>query len=557
MSSSTGPSPLFVPLQPSPRLVAQMTGLSLRQSELEVSQQTNLKRMLRRIRAARGTRLSRSPRSAQVLNAANALKKPATTTTVSMPALALPGSLVSESEGEGQREELLLAEDDDEWKDDEIGAFERTDITMDISDDPSPRELKARIAKLFNQIFAPEPAIKASQVSVNRLSGAMTNCVFMATIDPAPTVPTARAPRMLRATAGGKHQHRNSKHQEATQLPRKYLLRVYGTGVDEFLSREKELYWLNQLTSLGFGPKMYGIFGNGRLEEFLESTTLNKDDIRHASTSKHIARRMCELHSLVSYYRPFDGSSGGAKANGKVAVDLSGKPELWTNVDAWMRLVQRKWPTIRRKCDSNAQCTEILNNWTRVEQAVRKIKAHIEKVAHSPVVFAHDDLQYGNILRLERTGELVVVDFEYAGYNYRGFDIANHFCEWMADYYHPEHPHLLDPAQYPTDKQRHGFLRTYVRAKAFMDANMKADAGVVESDSAQPVELRTVRLSEDQVRKEVEALDREVGFFVPASHLHWGVWGLLQACSSEIDFDYVGYATQRLSMFLSQVADLK
>ncbi|KAJ2552889.1 hypothetical protein EV175_003140 [Coemansia sp. RSA 1933] len=554
MSSSSGPSPLFVPLQPSPRLVAQMTGLSLRQSELEVSQQMNLKRMLRRIRAARGTRLSRSPRSAQVLNATNAQKK----TTVTVPALTLPGSQVSDSELEG-----AVAENEDEWKDDDFGAFERMEITMDISDDPSAKELKARVAKLFNQIFGPEPAIKAMQVAVNRLSGAMTNCVYMVTIDPAPTVPASRAPRMLRGTGGGKPHHHHQQQQkgatkqsqDSTQLPRKYLLRVYGTGVDEFLSREKELYWLSQLTSLGFGPKMYGIFGNGRLEEFLDSTTLGKDDIRHVSTSKHIARRMCELHSLVSYYRPFGGSQRQQHGSA-AAVDLSGKPELWTNVDAWMRLVQRKWPLVRRKCMGNAQCLEILDNWTKVEQAGNKLRTHIDRAAHSPVVFAHDDLQYGNILRLDSTGELVVVDFEYAGYNYRGFDIANHFCEWMADYYHPVHPHLLDTTQYPSDEQRRGFLRTYVRAKAFMDANMKTDIGVVESDSAQPVQLCTVSLSEAHISQEVAALDREVAFFVPASHLHWGVWGLLQACSSEIDFDYVGYATQRLSLFLSQVADI-
>lgn len=24
------------------------------------------------------------------------------------------------------------------------------------------------------------------------------------------------------------------------------------------------------------------------------------------------------------------------------------------------------------------------------------------------------------------------VDYEYAGFNYRGYDIANHFCEWMV-----------------------------------------------------------------------------------------------------------------------------
>ncbi|KAJ2265921.1 hypothetical protein EV176_005777, partial [Coemansia sp. RSA 451] len=62
MPPSTGPSPLFEPLQASPRLVAQMTGLTLQQSALEVQQQHKLKRMLRRIREARRMRTPRSGR---------------------------------------------------------------------------------------------------------------------------------------------------------------------------------------------------------------------------------------------------------------------------------------------------------------------------------------------------------------------------------------------------------------------------------------------------------------------------------------------------------------
>ena len=29
---------------------------------------------------------------------------------------------------------------------------------------------------------------------------------------------------------------------------------------------------------------------------------------------------------------------------------------------------------------------------------------------------------------------VVLIDFEFSSYNYRGFDIANHFNEWMYDY---------------------------------------------------------------------------------------------------------------------------
>ncbi|KAJ2079498.1 hypothetical protein H4R24_003731 [Coemansia sp. RSA 988] len=550
MSPPNGPSPLFVPLQPSPRLVAQMTGLSLKQSELEVQQQHNLKRVLRRIRASRRRGAGRTPLGNQHVTRIKGV----------MSALQLPDPVVIEGE----------SGDNNDWSDEEEetpdGMLRKMDVVMDIADAPDEDELKRRVAKLFDDVFAPMPSISSSQVNISRISGAMTNCVFMVTITPPPTASAALVP-----ASPFRSEHRQSHNREALiQLPTKYLLRVYGTGVDEFLSREKELYWLSQLTSLGFGPQLYGIFGNGRLEEFLESTTLGKEDIRDSSTSKHIARRMSELHSLVSYYRPFNivateshmfsRNHNSALPRSRSAVfshhtseSTKNIPELWRNIDSWMRLVREKWQRICKICHTNTKCTDILDNWTRIEQAAVKLRTLVE-ASESPVVFAHDDLQYGNILRLKDTGELVVVDFEYAGYNYRGFDIANHFCEWMADYYHPDHPHLLNENVYPTFSEREGFLRTYIKAKSFLDANMKAD--VVESDLDLSVQLRAVNLSEDRLHADVRALEREVAPFIPTSHFHWGIWGLLQACSSEIDFDYVGYAAQRLSIFLRQIDEM-
>ncbi|KAJ2798524.1 hypothetical protein H4R21_003896, partial [Coemansia helicoidea] len=429
-ASSNGPSPLFVPLHPSPRLVAQMTGLSLRQSELEVRQQNQLKVMLRRIRAARRRGHGpRTPRGGRLM----AGRLP------TMPALLLPASQVHSAEdSEGWNDtdsrggrtisdpdpELDLDSDDE----DDREMLRRMDVTMEIGDAPGEDELRVRVARLFNDVFGPAPAIDARRVTVSRLSGAMTNCVYMVAVK-------------------GRHVGRRGK-----TMPAKYLLRVYGTGVDEFLSRDNELYWLGQLSALGFGPRLYGIFGNGRLEEFLESTTLQKDDLRHASTSKHIARRMSELDALVSYYRPFGGAPAAAHSPRAPATVTSGLPGLWSNIDAWLQLVHKKWARISAVCAANADCAALLARWADVERAAGRLRAQIE-AGKSPVVFAHDDLQYGNILRLRDTGELVVVDFEYAGYNYRGFDIANHFCEWMADYHGPV-PHLLDETRYPTPAQR-------------------------------------------------------------------------------------------------------
>lgn len=87
----------------------------------------------------------------------------------------------------------------------------------------------------------------------------------------------------------------------------------------------------------------------------------------------------------------------------------------------------------------------------------------------SPVVFCHNDMQEGNILLFcdNMTDEealldprLVLIDFEYCSYNYRGFDLANHFLEWTYDYTNGTHPYFtVNKNNYPTHEQQVGMVR--------------------------------------------------------------------------------------------------
>ena len=51
---------------------------------------------------------------------------------------------------------------------------------------------------------------------------------------------------------------------------------------------------------------------------------------------------------------------------------------------------------------------------------------------NSPVVFCHNDLLPPNILYDEARRNVEFIDYEYSGSSYRGFDIANHFCEFAG-----------------------------------------------------------------------------------------------------------------------------
>jgi len=155
---------------------------------------------------------------------------------------------------------------------------------------------------------------------------------------------------------------------------------------------------------------------------------------------------------------------------------------------------------------------------------------HEREHGRSPRVFAHNDTQYGNLLRLKKLGagepphhKIIVVDFEYACVNAAAFDIANHFHEWCADYHGPE-PHVLQAGRYPTLAERQTFYRGYLGL-----GSERALAG----------------------------LERSVQAWSAASHAQWMVWGVVQAredVESGVcgEFDYIGYAVSRMQLFRAE-----
>ncbi|KAG2171808.1 hypothetical protein INT43_008188 [Umbelopsis isabellina] len=341
-------------------------------------------------------------------------------------------------------------------------------------------KLKIRALKVIKKLLPDWSDVQ--EIELERVSGALTNAVYFVT----------------------------SEHGRV-------LLRIYGVGVDEILHRDKEIAWLKLLSQMNIGPQLLGTFGNGRLEQFLKSETLTQPEIRDPAISEVIAGRIGELHSIVETFPP----TKTEREN----------PEIWYNVQKWYPMAVRALAEIyKRKPESREDLRKFdLNKLElEIEEAKEAFSSHQNDLA-----FCHNDTQYGNILRMkDEDGELVLVDYEYAGYNYAAFDIGNHWCEWTADY------HSSDPAQlyldrYPNEEEQLRFVRAYLR----------------ERHSANP-------LTDEEIEEKAVALAKESRLWSVASHLMWGLWGLVQTSQSEIDFDYYKYAMQRLVAFRSGLANI-
>ncbi|GMI90429.1 choline/ethanolamine kinase 2 [Hibiscus trionum] len=276
---------------------------------------------------------------------------------------------------------------------------------------------------------------------------------------------------------------------------RKVVVRIYGEGVEVFFDRDDEIRTFEFMSKYGQGPRLLGRFPNGRIEEFLRARTLSAADLRDPVISALIAAKLRAFNDL----------------------DMPGQKKVWL----WDRL--RKWlDAAKRLCPlEEAKAFHLEAFQEEISMLENKISG-----AHQCIGFCHNDLQYGNIMMEEETKSITLIDYEYATYNPVAYDIANHFCEMASDY-HTETPHIVDYTKYPGLEERLRFLHVYL-----------------ESSGEKPGDT------------EVKQLLQDVENYTLASHLTWGVWGIISEYVNEIDFDYKRYAEQRFQQYWKQKPQL-
>lgn len=293
--------------------------------------------------------------------------------------------------------------------------------------------------------------------------------------------------------------------------PRQVLLRVYGAilqGVDSVVL-QSVLFAI--LAERALGPQLYGVFPQGRLEQFVPSRRLRTAELRQPHISAEIAAKMARLHRM-------------AMPCSKDSAALFRTMERYLEQIAELRFPEEQQPVVE-----GLKALDLRGEMGR-------LRALLEETP-SPVVFCHNDVQEGNILLLAGReaaphDRLMLIDFEYSSYNYRGFDIGNHFCEWVYDYSHSAWPfYRAAPHHYPTRQQQLHFIRCY-RAEGCGGAE---------------------RSCEEEEEEEQQML-LEIERFVLASHFFWGLWSIVQAKISTIEFGYLDYAQSRFQAYFQHKA---
>ncbi|KAK3818856.1 MAG: kinase-like domain-containing protein [Benniella sp.] len=288
------------------------------------------------------------------------------------------------------------------------------------------------------------------------------------------------------------------------------LVRAYGKKSEVIIDRKQEIMNMIILSKLGLCPPLFGKFKNGLAYGCIPGKVFKVADMRDPHKMDLVAKKLAVWHSTVSI--PGERTS-----------------KLFTTIQKWIKEVPDSYskPAVQDIFAMNF-------NMQKLRQELTTLESHLVAL-NSPVVFCHNDLLYGNLIYDESKDDTFFIDYEYGSYSYRAFDIANHFNEWAG--------FECEYENYPNREAQLTWLRSYLEVyNARTSAASGVEGGSPPSDGG-----------EDSVSEaELERLYREVNKFALASHFYWGVWALVQAQLSDIDFDYMPYAVLRFNEYFKR-----
>ncbi|KZF26504.1 kinase-like protein [Xylona heveae TC161] len=315
------------------------------------------------------------------------------------------------------------------------------------------------------------------------------------------------------------------------------LLRAYGKGTDLLIDRERETASHSLLARHGLAPALLARFQNGLLYKFIRGKPCSSEDLTRPSVWRGVARRLAQWHAVLPVVSVNDVATveatddemplplPGTRAPRVNKATLStiqgiapGKPvpNIWTVMQQWV---------LALPAGTEAEKQRQATLQRELERIVKEL-AYLPGPGKNGLVFGHCDLLSGNVIREPcvngthsnaEAEPVSFIDYEYATPAPAAFDIANHFAEWGG--------FDCDYSVLPTSAQRRGFLKEYLESYH------------EHSGTSGPTEAEV-----DQIFQDVDLFRGIPGFY-------WGVWALIQATISQIDFDYASYAEIRLAEY--------
>uniref|UniRef100_A0A0N5ADD2 Choline/ethanolamine kinase n=1 Tax=Syphacia muris TaxID=451379 RepID=A0A0N5ADD2_9BILA len=316
------------------------------------------------------------------------------------------------------------------------------------------------------------------------------------------------------------------------------LLKIYFTeNEDDILTESVVTVFLSEKH---LGPTVFGAFTEGRIEEFIPSRILTNNEFCNIHVGYEIGRILACIHSLD--------------------IPISKKdrfPKLVEDMLTRLRTSSR-WSQSQKMHTTLFDKRGILcPDEVTLDLLAKEFELSKQCVASSgsPIVFSNNDVHPGNLLLrdgFEVTNDgltgypsnvdpLVLIDYEYCSYNYRGFDLCHYCCESCHDNANENWPgYRILQEQWPSDEQQRRF------AEGYLD---QIDKITQIRGGQRPYCVSDLPLNRELAIKRILT---EIKQFAAFPQIIWSIWSFRQAEDFPIDsadFDFFECGFDRLGVY--------
>ena len=308
------------------------------------------------------------------------------------------------------------------------------------------------------------------------------------------------------------------------------LMRAYGKGTDVLINREREVKAHGLLASMGLAPALLARFENGLMYKFVQGDVCTPEDLRKPEVYRQVAKLLGQWHgslpiSAITSTPNLDEDAQRKHCGMKDGKHTRPMPNVWSVMQQWIDALPNN--TDKEKSRNKVLNTELAELSNRFGET--------PGLGGKDYIFSHCDLLSGNVIVQKPSGvnlpngdgkerPVSFIDYEYSTPGPAAFDIANHFAEWAG--FDCEHGFV------PTKSQRREFLKLYVGSFHYHSISDE-DTLAVDID----------------LKGDIDRLYNEIDEFRGLPGFYWGIWALIQAMISQIDFDYPTYAELRLGEY--------
>ena len=245
-----------------------------------------------------------------------------------------------------------------------------------------------------------------------------------------------------------------------------FVARFYGRKLlddsekSERLSSTEEALICQANNLAGLGPKLYGVFEGGRVEEFVPSHQLREVDLVNNELVLQIARKLARYHSLRVPMR-------------KKQRDILKVAETYYqrySIDNFVKFAKLL------DCDPSFM-TDF--DWKSEIAWLRESEPRIG----GRLVTLHGDVNKNNILVRDEVDSfnerIMIIDYENSAIEYRGRDIGMFFAAKTIEV---DDTHFRHCCEYPDDEWRRNFITEYLRQTKELDTIDFDDQGLDSID---------------------------------------------------------------------------